>query len=72
MHELTYKLANEGDILVCKNDYVFTLLMRINDCNARKVFGIMEIVYNYLEGDKEIVEVCKNDDEYLLLILKPE
>jgi hypothetical protein len=71
MHELIYELANKGDILVCKNEYVFTLLMRINGCNARKVFNIINIVSVHLEGDKEIVEVCQNDDEYLLLVLKP-
>lgn len=70
MEELTQKLSQYGDVLAIKNDYVFTLLMKITDCQARKVYKIVDMAAATVP-DKEKIELMKNDDEYLLLILKP-
>ena len=70
MEELQNELLKLGDILVLKNDFVFTLLMRITDNSARNIFKITETVTNHITG-KENIEVMKNDDEYVLIVLKP-
>lgn len=72
MTELQYKLANLGDVLVLKNDYVFTLLMRLTNSSARNTLQIGAIVTDYIGDEKPVVEVVQNDDDYLLIILKPK
>lgn len=70
MEELTIELSQYGDVLAIKNDYVFTLLMKVTDCQAKKVFNIVDLAASKVP-DKEKIELMKNDDEFLLLILKP-
>ena len=70
MEELTLELSQYGDVLAIKNDYVFSLLMKITDCQAKKVLKIADLAASKVT-DKENIEVMKNDNEYLLLILKP-
>lgn len=70
MEELLNELTPFGEVLAIKNDYVFTLLMRITDCQASKVLKIVDLAAESVP-DKEKIELMKNDDQYLLLVLKP-
>lgn len=69
MTELEIELSKAGQILVLKNDFVFTLLMRVNDNSAGNILKITETVANYIV-DKETVEVMKNEDDFILIVLK--
>lgn len=70
MIELQNKLMEFGEILVLKNDYVLTLLMKIKNHQAKNIFKISNLVTEYAP-DKPKVEVMKNDDEFILIVLKP-
>lgn len=71
MTELQYQLANFGDVLTLKNDYVFTLLMRIKDNSGRNINNILDAIKCYVGSEKEQIEVLQNDEEYFLIVLKP-
>lgn len=71
---LTEKLSQFGIVEVIKNDYVFTLYMR-NDTKLFteemipfKVLGLV----NAIIVDKPIIEVFKNESNFLILVLKPK
>ncbi|AZA82187.1 hypothetical protein C1637_09845 [Chryseobacterium lactis] len=69
--ELKYKLANFGDVISLKNDFVFTLLMRITDNSGRNINNILDAVKSYIGSEKEKIEILQNDEEYILIVLKP-
>lgn len=71
MTELQYKLADLGDVVALKNDYVFSLFMRLTDSSSSNLTKIMNLVIEYVGEQKKVVEVIVNDDDYLLMILKP-
>jgi len=66
---LMNELKDFGEVMVFKDGYVLTLLMKLNNIKAKNVFEIFNIVTKFFK-DKEIIEIAKNDDEYLLLVLK--
>ena len=70
MEKLTAELSQFGEVLVIKNDYVFTLLMRIDGCQALTVLKITDLAASSVP-DKEKIELFQNDHQLLLLILKP-
>lgn len=73
LSKLTELLSKIGIVEVIKDDYVFTLYM-INDTkflsDHKAVFNVLEIVLKHIP-DKPKIEVMKNDDNFILLILKP-
>lgn len=73
--EITNELIKYGNIEVIKNDYVFTLLMtKANEysLNSGQIpLKVLGIVTSYLGQEKPNIEVMKNEEDYLLLILKP-
>lgn len=73
LSRLTEKLSKLGVVVVIKNDYVFTLYM-INDTQFLDENGlpikILGLVTDEIT-DKPKIEVFKNEENYLLLILKP-
>lgn len=73
--EMTNELIKYGNIEVIKNDYVFTLLMtKANEhslTSGQIPLKVLEIVTSYLGQEKPNIEVMKNEEDYLLLILKP-
>lgn len=73
LSKLTEKLSKLGVVVVIKNDYVFTLYM-INDTQFLDENGlpikILGLVTDEIT-DKPKIEVFKNEENYLLLILKP-
>ena len=73
LSKLTEKLSKLGVVVVIKNDYVFTLYM-INDTQFLDENGLpMKILGLVIEEitDKPKIEVFKNEENYLLLVLKP-
>lgn len=72
--QLILNLKEHGVIELLKEDYVFTLLM-FNDVkfldDAKLVFKIFELCTDYCGNRYPIVEVVKNESNYLLIILKP-
>lgn len=73
MENLEKELVKYGDILVLKNSDVFTLLLKTAGrslANADTTFKILGAVREYLENSKTKIEAMRNDDDYLLLILK--
>lgn len=73
--EMTNELIKYGNIEVIKNDYVFTLLMtKANEyslTSGQIPLKVLGIVTSYLGQEKPNIEVMKNEEDYLLLILKP-
>lgn len=70
---LTEKLSQYGVVVAIKNDYVFTLYM-INDTQFLTEnlipFTVLKLVLETIP-DKQNIEIFKNEENYLLLILKP-
>jgi len=71
---LTEKLAQYGIVVVIKNDYVFTLYM-INDTQFLTQncipYQVLKLATEAIP-DKPNIEIFKNEENYLLLVLKPE
>jgi hypothetical protein len=76
MDKLISDLSLYGNVQSIKNDYVFSLLI------TKKPIGysltmqqiplkIIELCLNFLEGQKPTIEVFKNEQDFLILILKP-
>jgi len=77
MEEIIKKLSFYGNIEVLKDEFVFTLLMtkKENGYNLTMQqipFKILEIVTGYLGDKKPDIEVMKNEETFLLLVLKPK
>ncbi|MDR6548519.1 hypothetical protein J2810_004609 [Chryseobacterium rhizosphaerae] len=68
--KLQEDLSLIGEILVIKDDTVFTLLMKIPNNLARQVFQIGKLVSDYVGNRKENVEVVYNNENTVLLVLK--
>ncbi len=68
--QLKESLSAIGTIAVFKNDYVFTLMLLCEDA-ASVMLHIMDMVKQVIT-DKPIVEVVRNEGDYILIILKPE
>nr|WP_317631824.1 hypothetical protein [uncultured Flavobacterium sp.] len=69
MEELNKKLSELGQIEVLKNDYVFTLLM-ITPKAPKIILEVLEIILSHVK-DKPNTEIIKNENDYILIILKP-
>ena len=73
--DMTNELLKYGNVEVIKNDYVFTLLMtksnQYNLTSGQIPLKVLGIVTSYLGQEKSKIEVMKNEEDYLLLILKP-
>lgn len=73
--EMTNELLKYGNIEVIKNEYVFTLLMTKGNeyslTSGQIPLKVLDIVTSYLGQEKPNIEVMKNEEDYLLLILKP-
>jgi len=73
--EMTNELLKYGNIEVIKNDYVFTLLITKENeyslTSGQIPLKVLGIVTSYLGQEKPNIEVMKNEEDYLLLILKP-
>lgn len=69
MENLKNELSKLGEIEVLKNDYVFTLLMKTPKA-SKLILKVMGLVTEYIT-DKPNIEVIKNDEDYILIILKP-
>lgn len=77
MEELIEKLNFYGNIEVLKDDFVFTLLITRKPngwvlTTGQVPLKILEIVTNYLGDKKPMIEVMKNEKDFILLVLKPK
>jgi hypothetical protein len=77
MDELIEKLNLYGNIEVLKDEFVFTLLItsRVNGwalTTGQVPLKILELVTNYLGDTKPIIEVVKNEKDFILIVLKPK
>lgn len=73
MENLKEQLNKYGDILVLKDSTIFTLLLKTANrslANAETTLKILESVLDYLGDTKTKIEAMRNDEDYLLLILK--
>jgi hypothetical protein len=73
--EMTNELSKLGIVQVIKNDFVFTLFMTKNNqslSSGQIPLKVLEITTSYLGSEKPIIEVMKNEEDFLLLILKPK
>nr|WP_297306378.1 hypothetical protein [uncultured Flavobacterium sp.] len=71
MEELKKQLSEFGTIEVIKNEFVFTLFMRVENANQETVFGVLGLVTKTIT-DKPNIEVMKNDNDFILIVLKPK
>ncbi|MBP4139974.1 hypothetical protein [Flavobacterium geliluteum] len=73
--EITQQLSKIGIVQVIKNDFVFFLFMTKDkqDLSSNQIpFQVLEICSNYLGYEKPMIEIMKNEENYLILILKPK
>lgn len=73
--EMTNELSKLGTVQVIKNDFVFTVFMTKNNqslSSGQIPLKVLEITTSYLGSEKPIIEVMKNEEDFLLLILKPK
>lgn len=73
--EMTKELSKLGIVQVIKNDLVFTLFMtkdKQNLSSGQIPFKVLEIATSYLGSEKPSIEVMKNEEDWLLLVLKPK
>ena len=76
MDKLISDLSFYGNVQSIKNDYVFSLLMTkkpigYNLTMQQIPLKIMELCLSFLEDQKPTIEVFKNEQDFLILILKP-
>ena len=73
MDDLTKDLSQYGIVEVIKDDFVFTLHMtKSKEKISKNTLKIVTLVMKYLNDKKPIIEVMKNNDDFLLLVLKPK
>lgn len=75
LENLTKTLSKYGIVEVIKNDFVFTLLMKKDKESLTKFMvplTIMKLCCEYLGDAKPNIEVMKNEEDFLLLVLKPK
>lgn len=73
--EMTKELSKLGTVQVIKNDFAFTLFMTKDKQNLSSLqipFKVLEITTKYLGSEKPYIEVMKNEEDFLLLVLKPK
>ena len=74
LENLTRNLSKYGVVQVIKNDYVFTLLMTKSNESLSKFLKpmiILKLCCDFLGDEKPNIEVMKNEEDFLLLVLKP-
>ena len=69
MEELKQKLSELGTIEVISNKSVFTLFMKTDNSRVVNVFSVLDLVKSFIL-DKKNIEVLKNDDDFILIVLK--
>jgi len=75
IHEITNELSKLGIVQSIKNDYVFTLLMTKDkqDLTSNGIpMKVLDIVTSWVGNEKSTIEIMKNEEDFLLLILKPK
>ena len=74
LHEMTNELSKLGTVQVIKNEFVFTLMMTKDkqDLSSGQIpLKVLGIVTSWLGSEKPNIEVMKNEEDFLLLVLKP-
>lgn len=69
------ELSKFGIVSTIKNDFVFTLLITKDKQKLSKgstALDILDIVTKHIGEEKPNIEVLKNEEDFLLLILKPK
>jgi hypothetical protein len=75
LENLTKTLSKYGIVEVIKDDFVFTLLMKKDKESLTRFMvplTIMKLCCDYLGDSKPNIEVMKNEEDFLLLVLKPK
>lgn len=71
LDKLKEKLSKVGTIEVIKDGIVFTLLIKGSELSNHKIVsGITMDVLDYVGEIYPNIEVMKNDDDFLLLVLR--
>lgn len=68
-NELKEHLSRLGTVEVFNNNYVFTLLFKSENA-SKQVLDVLYLVTQSIK-DKPNTEVIKNEDDYILIVLKP-
>lgn len=72
MEKLKSQLSKVGKIEVIKEGVVFTLLIKGSGLsNLNIVNGVVKDVFDYVGDKYPYFEIMKNEDEFLLLVLRP-
>jgi hypothetical protein len=70
--KLIEKLSKKGTVHVCKKGFVFTLFMTGKGLSDMKKLGdISKQVLDEFGGAYPIIEVMQNEDDFILMILRP-
>jgi hypothetical protein len=75
IEQLIKELSAIGNVIVIKNDYVFTLYMTKNKldlANFNTQTKVINLVAIYCGEEKPMVEILKTDNDFILLVFKPK
>lgn len=73
LDNLKDKLSKRGNIQICKEGYVFTLLMTGDDLDNWKVVNEIQMeILNYVGDKYPSIEALRNDHHFFCIILTPK
>lgn len=71
LDNLIHKLSKKGTVQLCKEGYVFTLLMTGKKLdNWQTVYTIQQEVVEYVGEKYPLIECMRNDEYFLCLVLR--
>lgn len=71
--ELIERLSKIGTVEICKAGAVFVLLMKGEKLTASsRIISVQMHVVEFCGDKYPIIEVMRNDDDYICMVLKPK
>lgn len=72
-YRLIEGLIKYGEVQICKEGYVFTVLITGRDLdNVERVNSIQGLIIDEVGEDYPLIECVKNGFSFFLMVLKPE
>jgi len=73
MNELKLELSKFGLLQICKEGFVFTVLMTGKGFSSwTRTMDIQKLITDYAGEKYPIVECLRNDDDFFCIVLKPK
>lgn len=70
--DLKTKLANIANVEICKEGYVFTVLLTGEGLQkSGTVIGIQNLILEYAGGKYPTIETMRNNETYFCIVLRP-